>query len=675
MRLPMSQVSKCDLRSTRAQWAFIVGIVLVFATSGVARADNMCAPAPVGVFGLTGAPDFWEQPAVTVGSPDLAVPAGFGQELDDPRWNTSWHYDFGSGGMSEAGMRALEDDTGHYLYLSFLVYADPNGASTADAIYLGLSDAAGAHGDLAKISLSGTDPLPALRNAAQTQVVTWWGTADGGTTWHADQNTLGVNCTGGATGPGPLCWFETSMVHVWTGAGTYAAAGSAAGTDNVGYAWAINARIDLTKVGYHLGAGGALARPYHIFSELSVAVPAGMPILYDWPSASSLSFDGSGLPVSSISGWGQANSDATTCAGIAVTDMSIGLTPVTTVGTMKIPATTISYGATNPANTFVAILSGSGGATVPPAGTVKARFQMANWGSVPGVGGTWNDILPAPFFSLPNGTAPDGNDTISWSCGGTSGNACPAFNPATQTADQCLLVELSKASSQPEIFVQDSARRNMDFVHASMFERSAQISVAGLTPLAGGGGARDVYIYVKTVNLSESGNAPPVPPPSLPSQSIATNAERQGPPTTTRTTYEQLALLLPTYEVHVYHDTGKTRPFGSGQVKVLEPQIPFGYLVQHQGSVDGWMTSLSGVGVTLEQIAPNFYHVKVPDNGFVTVHTTINTCGRLLGIIRCCCDVVGSPGGGPIGLAAVGVILFLLLARARNRRKSVLLES
>jgi hypothetical protein len=86
------------------------------------------------------------------------------------------------------------------------------------------------------------------------------------------------------------------------------------------------------------------------------------------------------------------------------------------------------------------------------------------------------------------------------------------------------------------------------------------------------------------------------------------------------------------------------------------------------------MTSLSGVGVTLDQIAPNFYHVKVPDNGFVTVHTTINTCGRLLGIIRCCCDVVGSPGGGPIGLAAVGAILFLLLARARNRRKSVLLE-
>ncbi len=661
---------KCVLRGTGSMRTFLALSILLCAATRVARADNMCAPNPVGVFGLTGAPDFWEQPEVTAGNPDLAVPAGFGQELDDPRWNTSWHYDFASGGMTEAGMRAVEDDTGHFLYLSFLVYADPDGASTADAIYLGLGDSTGTHADLAKISMTATDPFPALRNSPQAHAAAWWGTANGGTTWQANQNGAGMSCTGTPTGPGPLCWIEANMVRVWTGAGTYAVAGSAAGTDNVGYAWAVNARIDLIKVGFHLGLGGALPRPYRIFSEVSVAVTAGMPIPYDWPSASPLSFDGTGLPVSPVSGWGRANSDMTTCAGIAVTETSIGLTPVPTVGTMKIPATTISYGPTNPANTFVAILSGSGGATVPPIGTVKARFRMANWGSqVPGVGGTWNDILPSPFFSAPNGTSPNGADTISWSCGGTSGIACPAFNAATQTADQCLLVEISKASSQPETFVQDSARRNMDFVHASMFERSAQISVAGLAPLAGSGGTRDVYLYVKTLNLSDSStNSPPPSAQAVQTRGLANSVEKGGPPTTARTSYEQLALLLPTYEVHVYHDTGKTRPVGGGQAKVLEPQTPFGYLVQHQGSVAGWMTSLSGVGVTLEPIAPNFYRVKVPDNGFVTVHTSISTCGRILGIIRCCCDIVGSPGGTPVALTAIGALVFLLLARSRRRR-------
>ena len=667
MTLPTSQLSKCASRSARSMLALLVAVALSLVTTRAARADNMCAPPPIGVFGLTGAPDFWNQPAVTVGTPDLIVPAGYGQELDDPRWNTAWHFDFASGGMTEAGMRAIQDDTGHFLYLSFLVYADPSGASTADAIYLGLSD--GTHGDLAKISMTGASPLPAYRNSPQVHAGAWWGTANGGTTWQVLQNGAGTNCTGGPIGPGPLCWIETNMIRAWTGTGTYAAAGSQAGTDNVGYAWVINARIDLTKVGFHLGLGGVLPRPYRIFVEESIAVTAGPAIPYDWPASSPLTFDGTGLPVSTVSAWGQANADVTTCAGISVDDTSIGLTPVTTVGTMKIPSTTISFGPTNPANTFVAILSGVGGATVPPAGTVKARFRMANWGSTIGVGGNWNDILPAPFFSSPNGTAPDPNDTISWSCGGATGVACPAFNPATQTPDQCLLVELTKASSQPETFVHDSARRNMDFVHASLFERSAQISVAGLAPLAGTGGLRDVYLYVKTVNMSDSGGAPPPPPPPPPGSNSSKG--REGPPAPKRTTYEQLASMLPTYEVHVYHDTGKTRPSGGGAVKILEPQIPFGYFVQHQGGVAGWIHTLSGVGITLEELEPNFYRVKVPDNGFVTVHTTINTCSRILGIIRCCCDIVGSPGGASVPLAAVAVLLLLLYMRGRRRRALV----
>jgi hypothetical protein len=447
---------RCSRAASRARsTSHLLAVVAPLLAAGVARADNICAPAPVGVSGLTGAPDFWEQPQVTVGTADLAAPAGYGQELDDPRWTTAWRYDFGSGSGTAAGIRALEDDTGHFLYLSFLVYQDPNAFSTADQVYLGLSD--GTHGDLVQISVAGTDPLAVFRNAPQPSERSWWGTADGGTTWTALQNGAGTNCTGGPTGPGPLCWIETNMLRVWSGAGTYAAAGSTSGTDNLGFAWVINARVDLTKVGFHLGLGGALPRTYRLFSEVRLAVPANLPIPYDWPPSSQLTFDGNGLPVSSVSGWGQASADMTTCAGTAVSAATIGLTPVVTG-----PSTTINVGPTNPANTFVAILSGVNGAAVPPAGSVKARFRMANCGAV-GAGGTWNDLLPSPFFSGSNGTAPFGNDTIGWSCGGTTGVACPTFNSTTQSANQCLLVELTKAASQPQAFVQDSAWRSIAF--------------------------------------------------------------------------------------------------------------------------------------------------------------------------------------------------------------------
>jgi len=170
-----------------------------------------------------GAPDFWGQPAVTVGSLDLAPPAGYGQELDDPRWNTAWHYDFSSGSGTETGIRALEDDAGHFLYVSFLVYQDANAFSTADRIYLGLSD--GTHGDLAPISVSGADPLPAFRNAPLPHTGAWWGTLDGGLTWTALQNGAGKSCTGGPTGPGPLCWIQSKYDSSVDGRGDLRCAG------------------------------------------------------------------------------------------------------------------------------------------------------------------------------------------------------------------------------------------------------------------------------------------------------------------------------------------------------------------------------------------------------------------------------------------------------------------
>src|SRR5262249_27533596 len=125
---------------------------------------------------------------------------------------------------------------------------------------------------------------------------------------------------------------------------------------------------------------------------------AGGPIPYDWPAGVNLSFNGSNqaLLQATSASWGNAYpTTATNCpTGISIDPMKISVTPVVS----GIPSTTVHFGTGHPGNTFVAELD-NGGLAIPN-GTVKARFRIANWGSMIGVGGDWNDIVPTP----PGGT-------------------------------------------------------------------------------------------------------------------------------------------------------------------------------------------------------------------------------------------------------------------------------
>ena len=632
---------------------FALFALLMFARA--ATADNMCAPALVGVFGLTGPPDFANQPEVVATNNDLAVPAGFGQQLDDPRWNGSWRQDFAGGGATEAGMRALQD--GNVLYLSFLVYTDPTATLTAggDKVFVGFSD--GTKADLAQIVITAGEPL---RNSPSISGSTWFKTINGGTIW-----TIGA---------GPLGWVETGKIRAWSGDGTHAwGPAGGPGTGVTGVRWAINMRIDLALVGAHLGLGGALPRPFKFFSEISIATPSG-PATYDWPLGTALDLS-TGVPTFLITNWGNATADLTTCSGTSVTWDHIGTMPISS----GIPSTTVYYPPKTNPNDFVAVLTD----TIPISHTVQARFRLANWGSQIGVGGDWRDILP-PSGGNPgtvlNGT-PNPNDQIVWHCVNTgAGDPCPTL-ASGQPKDQCLLVELSQAPAAVGVtFKQDSARRNMDFVNASKFERSAEISIKGLAPLPGSGGQRDVYLYVKAANMPKDVTAAP------PGGSAAGQTDQGRPGATAMvagqdgrsdkqpklppTTYERLSTSYPTYEVHVYHTTGKTRQEGGKTVTVLEPQVPFGYFVQHQGDLAGWEHSLVGEGVTLELVAPNFYHVKVPDNGAVNVHTKIVACqNHFFGLFRCCCSLGRAQRGGADGWFAAFGLGLLFAMRVRRRRR------
>jgi uncharacterized protein (TIGR03382 family) len=258
-------------------------------------------------------------------------------------------------------------------------------------------------------------------------------------------------------------------------------------------------------------------------------------------------------------------------------------------------------------------------------------------------------------------------------------NSCYQL-PAGAPTDQCLLVELSQNNGSGMRFVHDSARRNMDFVNASTFERSAEISLKGLAPLPGSPGTRDVYIYVRTLHLpavTDGNHQAPVPPPVPPvGKNREAAAANQGPPRFRMNTYERIASVTPTYEVHIYHDTGKTETVGGQTRRVLEPQTPFGYFVQHAGDLSGWKHALVGEGFVLDEISPNFYHAKIPDNGSVRVHTTIKSCQKhFFGLINKCGDSIAGCGGCQCSLGDTGVPaaapLFVVMAAAfvvRRRR-------
>ena len=164
-------------------------------------------------------------------------------------------------------------------------------------------------------------------------------------------------------------------------------------------------------------------------------------------------------------------------------------------------------------------------------------------------------------------------------------------------------------------------------------------------------------------------------------------ATAQVPPpvddTLAKSPYEHLAEVWPTYEVHAYHDTGRTIVLNGKKHKLVEPMVPFGYFVEHEGPLYGFVHSLAAKnGAELEQLADNFYRVHVPNGGSVQLTTVIESQdkpkvvepppqvehAKIKG--SCACGVLGT-GTGKNGLGAVlaGLMLGLGLAWRSSRRR------
>ena len=653
-------------------FALPLAFALAFAWTSRASAQTyLCPPAPEGVFGLPGGPRFTESPA-----PDIFAP-----ELDDPRWNGAWREDFSVSSSTEASARILNDGTS--LFVSLQATVDPDGAQIgSDAVYLGFSQD-GTTGIVVKILMDAAPPAAGFTNdSTSVSSATWWKTTNGGASPWLKQ--------------GPQSWATPANVHLWTGDGTAN-----------GAAWAFNAKLSLADLGTALGLGSALGGQFFMWYQIDIETPSTT-AHYAWPAGATIGFNTTTAPCTSASvcavmtvgSFGVVNPTvAANCpTGISIDPMSIGSEdPPVTAG---VPGTIVHTGAGHAANNFVAELTNTDALNPPTAGSVQGRFRIADWGSQIGVGGSWTDVATVgTSTTAAHGTNAATPNEVLMNCinppFNATNNSCYQL-PASAPTDQCLLVELSQNNGSGMRFVHDSARRNMDFVSASTFERSAEISLKGLAPLPGSPGTRDVYIYVRTLHLpavTDGNHQAPVPPPVPPvvkggdgknreaaAAAGAAGGVNQGTPRYRMSTYERIASVTPTYEVHVYHDTGRTETVGAETRHVLEPQAPFGYFVEHAGDLSGWKHALVGEGFVLDEISPNFYHAKIPDNGSVRVHTTISSCQKhLFGLINKCGSSIAGCGGcqcslGETGVPAAAPIFAVAAAaivlRRRRRRRS-----
>ena len=77
--------------------------------------------------------------------------------------------------------------------------------------------------------------------------------------------------------------------------------------------------------------------------------------------------------------------------------------------------------------------------------------------------------------------------------------------------------------------------------------------------------------------------------------------------------------IFPTFRIHVYHDTGERVVEGGQTLPVLRAQSTFGVYAYHEGTLEGWQTSIKGA----QRIADNLYLLAVPNNGTATITTLV----------------------------------------------------
>jgi hypothetical protein len=135
-------------------------------------------------------------------------------------------------------------------------------------------------------------------------------------------------------------------------------------------------------------------------------------------------------------------------------------------------------------------------------------------------------------------------------------------------------------------------------------------------------------------------------------------------------TLDQVELLMPTYTVFVWHDTGRTIQTETGIVKVMEPQPSFGLFLAHDGELEGWDHRFEGA----EKIGENLYKITAETDGVTHVTATIAPKGELpapqpKNTVSCSrCDVAPRNPDSQLAMFATFAFVAFVFFRIRRRR-------
>ncbi|MFZ5892717.1 MAG: hypothetical protein ACOY0T_16785 [Myxococcota bacterium] len=605
----------------------VFGLLVSTLLPATLHAQTACVPQAGGVPGLPGPPD-WAVPL----PPPLTPTA-----IDDPRWRGAARETFPdalAGTTPDVATRLIH--SGGSLFMQFQALGDVTAGTVSnpgtgniywDAAYVGFANAAFTSVQIVRVGVDST---------GATFIYRWEKT---GASW------VGI--------PGPPAWLTANKA--WN---TQSVSG-------LSITWTINLKIAMgsapgTKFWYAADMAqlpNVAVETFAFPSRGGFAQPSPAPdtaiAATTWGAQFDKIRDPNSDGVFTDSAWGDLNAYTgalpAACSGIRLEDNAIG-----TQFDWKI--------ATNQSNIFHAQLSAVG-VPLPPAGAVKARFRIANWGMTIGVDGSWNDI---PGGTYADNRVNDAAGLIQFTC--PFPPACPTL-PAGSNPDQCMLVEVQGASG-PISFLKDSAWRNMLFGTASRFEHLAEISLVGLAQATQ---PRDVYLAVKAHNMPAKVD-PNAPPPGTndgpdPKQDPYFRYKLQDLSPT-----EQLIVRgQPVYEVRGYRDTGK----GTGTTQIVAPMVPYGYVINHTGALVGWQHQLSGVGTTVVTtlIPDKLYKISVLPGGKATIKDSIEALEKVgpppvPPCTRCCCDFRrrddGSAALGLFALLGLGICL-----RARRTRRTL----
>jgi hypothetical protein len=639
----------------RGLWSVLFGAVLcVVGWATQAAAQPACLPSAGGVPGQPGVPNWWSE------APPAAV--------DDPRWRGS----LGVGHTAnEAEFRGLVETDGAdtYLVLSWEVKSDPGFAQAGDSLFVGFFNEdtaipANSKGLLVKMT----------RDATTTTVTGGFGTAYSMVVKYRDATTGGGWSNLGTAPPVPAWLSDHGRIDVTCD-------GAAPPTCD---RWIMRLRVKLNPAGATSATGASdpvagvpVGTNFRMFWDLNVE-SSGTTTHYKWPSAVA-DVDETAAPPSypEPSTWAEFQTTSTPpcMAGISIQRSQIEVVTSPPTGSPHEISITGN-------NTFHARPTNGTGGTLDGNG-IQARIRVADWGSAVGDSPSWRTI-PGCDAATGSGSVATGANfdlTCSWALSAEDKcsydpltfNTCMPMPPQHQS-HQCVLVELSPSATAPAdlFFSKKSEYRNMDFVTASEFSRAAKIDLAGLTPLGGGATKRDTYLYVQTRNLPAElggegeppgdeqqppGQAPTatqeLPPGQVPTAAptAASSADVQKPPSPAPgvrdraklpkgpvgtkeaqrlrslvasgvLTLDEVAEIMPSAVVHVWHDTGRKTASGS---PVLEAQSSFGYLVAHDGALTGWKYALTSASATLVPVpnSRNFYKLAIDDGGSAVVTTSI----------------------------------------------------